>query len=71
MTLYVPAGSVEAYTNHAKWGIFTVKADPSLGIDEVMTNDAMTTKTRKVLHDGKLYIIRDNKAYNFEGKQVK
>lgn len=71
VTLYVPAGSVEAYTNHAKWGIFTVKADPSLGIDEVMTNDAMTTKTRKVLHDGKLYIIRDNQAYNFEGKQVK
>lgn len=43
--------------------------DPHQGIEDiVISND---TEVRKVLHDGQLYIIRDNAIYTVSGQRVK
>ena len=41
------------------------------GIEEVMEAQPATSGTQKVMIDGQIYILRDGKAYNLQGAEVK
>lgn len=71
--LYVPAGSVDAYKADDYWNeqfnpILPIEGTAE-GIEEVMANPA--TNGRKVLIDGQVLIVNDNKAFTLQGQEVK
>ena len=45
--------------------------DPSTGIEEVSGERLEVSGSRKILHDGHLYILRDGKIYNAQGAQIR
>ena len=51
-----------------KTGAFTTQSPTAL---EDIMDDASSTSVRKVLQNGRLYILRDGKAYNATGAEVK
>lgn len=71
--LYVPEGSVEAYSNAGTWQEFIdieAAEDLPMAIDEVnyQPSDA---SSHKVFRGGQLYILRDGKMYNVLGHEVR
>ena len=70
-TLYVPAESVEQYKTAEQWKefgtILPIEQTPN-AIDNVLHP---TAHTKKVLHNGHLFILRDDKTYNIMGMEVK
>ncbi len=71
--LYVPAGSVDAYKANEYWNeqfnpILPIE-DVGSGIEDVLTTPA--TNGRKVLIDGQVLIVNDNKLFNLQGAKVK
>ena len=41
------------------------------GIEEILAAQPATSAVRKVMIDGQIYILRDGKAYNAQGAEVK
>ena len=71
--VYVPDNCVDAYENDQYWSEFNIvgqSASP-LGIEEVMKNTDASASVRKVMQNGRLYILRDGKAYTVTGTEVK
>ena len=70
-TLYVPAESVEQYKTAEQWkefgSILPIEQTPN-AIDNVLHP---TAHTKKVLHNGHLFILRDDKTYNVMGMEIK
>ena len=74
--LYVRPDCVEAFKANNTWKRFLVKAysgevepRPEEGIEEVLANPV--SNGRKVMVDGQVLIINDNKVFNLQGTQVK
>lgn len=69
-TLYVPAESVEQYKTAEQWKefgtILPIEQTPN-AIDNVLHP---TAHTKKVLHNGHLFILRDGKTYNVMGMEI-
>ena len=61
-------GGVTQYSNVIQIQAFEVEeyTDVESGVEDVIVNEKMT----KVIKDGKMYIIRDGKAYNVLGAQL-
>ena len=65
--VYVPAGSVSAYR---RWGGFTnILPIPGTGLEDVKSAPN-TTDSKKILHNGKIFILRDGKAYDLTGIEL-
>ena len=62
IALQKTSGDVMTYS--MRW-YFSVRE----GIDEIFS-DRQNIRTRKVLHNGQLYIIRNDKIYNVKGVEV-
>lgn len=67
--LYVPAESVNSYKNFRYWEDFANILPIGTGIEEVLANPA--SNGRKVMVDGQVLIVNDNKAFTLQGTQVK
>ena len=67
--LFVPSGSVDDYTEANQWKEFYPISAIEDGIEEVMANPA--SNGRKVMVDGQVLIVNDNKAFTLQGTQVK
>ena len=69
--LYVPAESVTAYQTTDQWEDFTnIQAiSEQQSVPAVYTNQA--NSTQKLIHNGKVYILNDNKTYTLTGQEVK
>jgi hypothetical protein len=68
VTLYVPAGSVEAYKEANVWKKFgTIMADTE-GTENVQSDEVQSTK---VIKDGQVLILRNGKTYTMQGQEVK
>ena len=69
--LIVPENSLTAYQSAAQWQDFDVQADERPipeAIENILPSDG---NVRKVLHEGQIFIIRDGKAFNAQGTQVR
>lgn len=66
--LYVPAESVTAYKAADQWKEFNVLAIGSNAVEDVLSDDAQSTK---VLRDGKVLILRGDKTYTAQGQELK
>ena len=67
-TLYVPKGCKAAYEAAAVWQDFIIEEMKGTeGVENVQSDKGQCTK---VLRDGQLYIIRDNKVFNLQGAEV-
>ena len=62
--------SIVSSPRYLGMGVRLVKdAEGTQGIEDIQVTD--DNKTRKILMDGTLYIIRDGKVYNVTGVQVR
>ena len=66
--LYVPAESVEAYRGAAQWNEFNPILPIGEGIEDIVVD---TQKLNKILIDGQVYILRNEKIYSTTGQEVK
>ena len=68
VTLYVPAGSVEAYKEADVWKKFgTIMADTE-SVENVQSDEVQSTK---VIKDGQVLIRRNGKIYTTQGVEIK
>jgi hypothetical protein len=68
--VYVPTESVPAYKAAPVWQEFNIQ--PKNGVTSSLSDiQSTTTDNRKVIRDGKLFIIRDGKTYNAQGAVIK
>lgn len=67
--LYVPKTAVETYKAAETWQEFDVQAQASdpTGIESAPSGQ---TQPRKVVRDGQVVILREDKAYSIEGKEL-
>ena len=69
--LYVPAESVEAYKAADQWKEFNpIEAINAEGVN-APSHQAKSEKSTKVIRDGQVLIVNDNKLFNLHGAQVK
>ena len=70
--LSVPEGSIPAYQTANQWQDFleiqAIEQDTE-DIPTILTNDAQPAT--KILYKGHIYILRDGKAFNAQGTQVR
>ncbi len=68
--LYVPETSINDYANDTYWGEFInpQAAETPNGVDNILLNGTPTT--RKVLHNGTIYILREGEKYTIDGRRV-
>ena len=66
--LYVPAESVEAYRGASQWEEFNPILPIGEGIEDIVVD---TQKLNKILIDGQVYILRNEKIYSTTGQEVK
>ena len=67
--LYVPCESKKAYMEDAVWGNFKyIECISSEGIEDVQSDEVQGTK---VVKDGQLLILRNDKTYTMQGVEVK
>ncbi len=68
--LYVPEASINDYANDTYWGEFInpQAAETPDGVDNILQNSTPTT--RKVLHNGTIYILRNGEKYTIDGRKV-
>ncbi len=68
--LYVPEASINDYANDTYWGEFInpQAAETPDGVDNILQNSTPTT--RKVLHNGTIYILRNGERYTIDGRKV-
>ncbi len=68
--VYVQAESLESYKSDIYWSeFFNLQAEGETSISFVTVDDV--TKTRKVLENGTIYILRGGKRYTLDGREVK
>ena len=67
--VYVPDDCVEAYKANQYWGEFDIQGKSNMphAIDNVETS----TKASKILHNGRILILRGDKTYTLQGQEVK
>ena len=74
--LYVPDESVEDYKAADQWNWFnpiiplSQKPQEDEAIGEILSEN-MTSSTKKILHNGQIYILRGDKTYTLQGQEVK
>ena len=69
ISLYVPAGSVDAYKAADEWKRFTnIQAIPNVGVKEAT---AEKREVKKIMIDGAVYIEAEGVRYNLNGQKVK
>ena len=73
--VYVPDESVSAYENDVQWGEFNIQgiANMPTDIDQIM-NDEYTNncrRTKKILRNGQILILRGDKSYTLTGQEVR
>ncbi len=66
--VYVPAEAVKDYKGDLYWQEFNIQAASTTAIDQI-TADTDTTPC-KVLRNGQVYILRNNKTYTLTGVEV-
>jgi hypothetical protein len=67
--LYVPCESKKAYMEDAVWGNFKyIECISSEGIEDVQSDEVQSTK---VIKDGQVIILRNDKTYTMQGAEVK
>ncbi len=69
--LYVPEASINDYANDTYWSEFinTQAAEIDDSVDNIFLQDGTST-TRKVLHNGTIYILREGEKYTIDGRKV-
>ena len=71
-TIYVPCEALEAYKEHRVWSKFTdiqCFEDTETAVENTQ-NQSLTSNCQKLLRDGQLLILRDDKTYNIVGQIV-
>jgi len=71
-TIYVPCEALEAYKEHRVWSKFTdiqCFEDTETAVENTQ-NQSLTSDCQKLLRDGQLLILRDDKTYNIVGQIV-
>lgn len=70
--LYVPKGTKNDYNSNVGWNKFTYihefELEESTGIETIYSNTSTTNS--KIIHNGKLLIIRDGRIYNVMGQEL-
>ena len=71
--VYVPDECVDAYKNDTYWREFNIvgRSQMPASIDQISVSASSEKNTRKVLHDGQIYITRDEKVYTITGQEVR
>jgi hypothetical protein len=71
-TLYVPCESLEAYTAHEVWSLFTniqCLEDVKNNVENTHSSSP-TTNTHKLLHNGQIHIYHNGNTYTIMGQKV-
>ena len=67
----VPGGSAEIYRNHSLWGEFFIQEESSAPSSVETISNLQSPITNKVIRDGVLFILRDDRTYTLTGQEVK
>ena len=69
--VYVPDDCVDAYKGDQYWGEFNIQgiSEMPMAIDQTTSDQPLTTN--KVLHNGQIFILRGDKIYTVDGREVK
>jgi hypothetical protein len=67
--VYVPATAVEAYKDDPYWQEFDIQGanDVPSAVDNI---PSAVTNTQKIMRDGQLLILKDNKVYTIMGQEI-
>lgn len=71
--VYVPDECVDAYKNDAYWQEFDIQGRSNMpqGLEEISSSLQGGERGRLILHNGQIFILRGEKVYTTDGRQVR
>lgn len=75
VVLHVPTGTKDKYAGAEGWSsikniVDDLGADQN-SVDDIILQGSKSTTSKKVVRNGRIYILKDNKMYNMSGVEVK